>query len=291
MDLALHVADFSWPVGPRELAPTLSAVAAAADDAGFATLTLMDHWFQMEDRAPAQDPMLEGYTTLGFLAGRTSRLQLGLLVTGVTYRQPGLLAKTVATLDVLSGGRAFLGIGAAWYEREHAGLGVPFPPVAERFERLEETIRVCRQMWSDDDGPFEGKHFVLAETLCNPRPIQQPHPPILIGGSGEKKTLRFVARYADACNLFGTGHAAIEHKLQVLTAHCATEGRDPADIEKTIIAGGDPLADPAAFVDDMRGYAALGVTKAWVSIPIGHDDPAAWVEQVGTTVLPQLADL
>ena len=162
----------------------------------------MDHWFQMEQMAPATDPMLEGYTSLGFVAGHTETMTLGLLVTGVTYRHPGLLAKIVATLDVLSGGRAQLGIGAAWYEREHRGLGVPYPPVAERFERLEETLQICRQMWSDDDGPFEGRHYQLAETICSPRPISQPHPPILIGGSGERKTLRLVARYADACNLF-----------------------------------------------------------------------------------------
>ena len=146
--------------------------------------------------------MLEGYTSLGFLAGQTSTMTLGLLVTGVTYRHPGLLAKIVTTLDVLSGGRAQLGIGAAWYEREHRGLGVPFPPVAERFERLEETLQICLQMWSDDDGPYEGRHYQLAETICSPRPISSPRPRILIGGSGERKTLRLVARYADACNLF-----------------------------------------------------------------------------------------
>ncbi|MBJ7471653.1 MAG: LLM class flavin-dependent oxidoreductase, partial [Solirubrobacteraceae bacterium] len=174
MKLAIHVPNFTLPGGPEGIAPALAATARAAEDAGVDTLTLMDHWFQMESLATAQDPMLEGYTTLGYLAGLTQRLTLGLLVTGVTYRYPGLLAKTVTTLDVLSGGRAQLGIGAAWYEREHLGLGVPFPPLGERFERLEETLQILHQMWSPDDGPYEGKHFQLAETLCVPQPISQP---------------------------------------------------------------------------------------------------------------------
>jgi F420-dependent oxidoreductase-like protein len=200
----------------------------------------MDHWFQMEQMAPATDPMLEGYTGLGFLAGQTRRVELGLLVTGVTYRHPGLLAKTVTTLDVLSGGRAMLGIGAAWYEREHRALGVPFPPVAERFQRLEETLQVCRQMWSDDDGPYTGTHYQLAETLCVPQPVRRPHPRILIGGSGEKKTLRLVAQYADACNLFDTGADGVRHKLEVLERHCADVGRDPAEIERSCGVQGQP---------------------------------------------------
>ena len=176
MRVGFHIVSFDWPEGPDSIAPTLGRVARAAESVGAAELTLMDHWFQMEGFAPATDPMLEGYTTLGYLAAHTESIRLGLLVTGVTYRRPGLLAKIVATLDVLSGGRAQLGIGAAWYEREHAGLGVPFPPVAERFELLEETLQICRQMWSDDDGPFDGRHFQLAETICSPRPISQPRP-------------------------------------------------------------------------------------------------------------------
>ena len=198
--------------------------------------------------APAADPMLEGYTTLGFLAGQTERMRLGLLVTGVTYRHPGLLAKIVTTLDVLSGGRAQLGIGAAWYEREHLGLGVPFPPLAERFERLEETLQICLQMWSDDDGPYDGKHYQLAETICSPPPDQLAPSPILIGGSGERKTLRLVARYADACNLFASSPDEVAHKLDVLARHCEAEGRDPATIERTILAMSNPLDDPDGFV-------------------------------------------
>lgn len=289
MDIALHVSDFT-PFGPpASLAAGLSATARAADDAGFATLTLMDHYFQMEQMAPATDPMLEGYTALGFLAGRTERLQLGLLVTGVTYRQPGLLAKTLATLDVLSGGRALLGIGAAWYEREHLGLGVPFPSVAERFERLEEALRICQQMWGPDDGAFAGQYYQLAETLCVPAPLQPGGPPILIGGMGERKTLRLVARYADACNLFDAGRDVLAHKIDVLTQHCADLGRDAAEIQKTVITSIDPLADTDNFLSTMRSYAALGVSKVWVGSK--DADLPGWVSQVGESVVPRLAEL
>jgi len=215
-------------------------------------------------------------------------MRLGLLVTGVTYRHPGLLAKTVATLDVLSGGRAQLGIGAAWYEREHRALGVPFPPVAERFEQLEETLQICMQMWSDDDGPFEGRHYQLAETMCSPRPISAPRPPILIGGGGERKTLRLVARYADACNLFAFDPDEIAHKLEVLTQHCRTEGRDPDTVERTIVFVRDPFDDVDGFVAAAARYASLGVTTIDV-VPTG--DPVAFVERVGTALIPPLAAL
>ena len=249
----------------------------------------MDHWFQMEQMAPAQDPMLEGYTSLGFLAGVTEKITLGLLVTGVTYRHPGLLAKTVTTLDILSGGRAQLGIGAAWYEREHRGLGVPFPSLSERYERLEETLQICTQMWSDDEGPYVGKHYHLAETICSPQPIQRPRPRVMVGGSGERKTLPLVARYADACNLFATTPDDVAHKVHVLDEHCAAQGRDPADIERTIITGDDPLSDPAAFLADMEHYASLGVGQVWVN-PSGND-PAAWVAKACTQLVGSLADL
>jgi F420-dependent oxidoreductase-like protein len=235
----------------------------------------------------AHDPMLEAYTTLGFLAGQTERVRLGALVTGVTYRHPGLLAKVVSTLDVLSGGRAMLGIGAAWYEREHHGLGVPFPPLGERFERLEETLQICRQMWSDDDGPYTGTHYSLAETICSPRPVGRPHPPVVVGGSGERKTLRLVAQYADACNLFATTPAEVAHKIEVLDRHCDDVARDPAQVDRTIITAADPLAP--GFTDEMAAYAALGVGQVWVG-PTG-DDPAAWVSQVCEQVLPELGTL
>jgi F420-dependent oxidoreductase-like protein len=233
--------------------------------------------------------MLEGYTALGYVAGCTDRLRLRLLVTGVTYRHPGLLAKTVTTLDVLSGGRAELGIGAAWYEREHLGLGVPFPPTSERFERLEEALQICLQMWSDDDGAFEGRHYQLAETLCRPRPVSTPRPRILIGGGGEKKTLRLVARYADACNLFG-GPDEVAHKLDVLRRHCDAVGRDFDEIEVTAMFRDLP---PSPSVDDLvRGaeaFAAVGVSTL-VTGAVG-DDPAGWLETTFGPAIDRIAEI
>jgi F420-dependent oxidoreductase-like protein len=289
MKLGIHYANFTLPGGPSALAPTLLATARAAEDGGVSTFTLMDHWFQMESLATSQDPMLEGYTALGFLAGQTSTMRLGLLVTGVTYRHPGLLAKIVTTLDVLSGGRAMLGIGAAWYEREHLGLGVPFPPLSERFERLEEALQICKQMWSENEGPYEGKHYQLAETICVPPPLQQPGPPVMIGGSGERKTLRLVAQYADACNLFATTPAEVAHKLEVLAQHCDDVGRDLATIEKTIVTGTNPLTDVDAFLTEMDTYAKLGIDL--VEISPGVPDPAGWVADVAAQVVPRLAEM
>ncbi|HEX3393575.1 MAG TPA: LLM class F420-dependent oxidoreductase [Acidimicrobiales bacterium] len=288
MRVDIHLMNFAWPDQPASIAATVAATARAAEEAGVSSFSLMDHWFQMENFSRAEDPMLEGYTSLGFIAGHTETVTLGLIVTGVTYRHPGLLAKIVTTLDVLSGGRAQLGIGAAWYEREHAALGVPFPPVAERFERLEETLQICLQMWSDDNGPFEGRHYRLAETLCSPRPLSSPRPPILIGGGGERKTLRLVARYADACNLFAADVDVVAHKLDVLRGHCDAEQRDYADITKTIMAIGNPLDDPDAFVTRMAGYARLGVDTVAV-MPAG--DPVEFVTELGRRVIPRLDDL
>lgn len=289
MKLAIHCANLSWPGGPAAIAPTLAAVARAADEGGCSTLTLMDHYFQMENLGGPAEPMLEGYTSLGFLAGLTTRIELGLLVTGATYRHPGLLAKIVTSLDVLSGGRALLGLGAAWYEREHRGLGVPFPPTAERFERLEETLEVCRQMWSTNDGPYDGKHYQLAETICLPAPVRPHGPRILIGGGGERKTLRLVARYANACNLFGAEPAEISHKLDVLARHCDTEDRDADEIEKTLITGDDPLSDVETFLATMQAYADIGIEKVWIGPP--GDSPADWVTEVCERVLPRLREL
>ena len=287
MRLAVHYWNFSTPGGAARIASTLRDTAQAADEGGVSALTLMDHWFQMEAQGTADEPMLEGYTGLGYVAGITERLRLGLLVTGVTYRHPGLLAKIVTTLDVLSEGRAFLGIGAAWYEREHLALGVPYPPLKERFERLEETLQICRQMWSDDDGPYEGAHYRLAETLCSPKPLQSPHPPILIGGGGEKKTLRLVAQYGDACNLFDLGPDEVARKIEVLHAHCADVGRDPAEVEVTLTAALAPDYDPDAFLERMRAYAALGVAQVSVSVP--PQDPPAFVGGLVERVVPELA--
>ncbi len=289
MDLDLHAWRFDWAGGPTGIGPGVSDLARRAEAVGVRTLSFMDHFFQMDRAAPAEDPMLEGYTALGFVAGRTERLRLRLLVTGVTYRHPGILAKVVTTLDVVSGGRAELGIGAAWYEREHRALGVPFPPVAERFERLEETIQICEQMWSDDDGPYEGKHYALAETLCSPGPVSQPRPRILIGGGGERKTLRLVARYADACNLMGEPEQ-IAHKIDVLRRHCDAVGRDPAEIEVTAMFRDLP---PSPTADDVLGraeaLARVGVSTL-VSSATG-DDPAGYLESTFGPVMDTIRDL
>ncbi len=290
MKLGIHVVSFTWPDSPQSIAPTLGRVAQTAEEIGCSSVSVMDHYFQMDFLFPAEHEMLEGYTTLGFLAACTERVQLRLLVTGVTYRPPGLLAKIVTSADVLSGGRAELGIGAAWYEREHAGLGVAYPPISERFERLEETLQICRQMWSDNDGPFEGKHYQLAETLCSPQPISKPHPPIMIGGGGERKTLRLVARYADACNLITETADEAKHKLEILRRHCEDEGTDYDAITKTILYRGQALGDgnPAAFVEDMRVYGELGFEEAYV-VPMG--DPVAFVEQMRGQPMEDLAGI
>jgi F420-dependent oxidoreductase-like protein len=289
MHVDLHVIRFDWAGGPSGIGPGVADLARRAEAMGVRTLSFMDHFFQMERMAPAEDPMLEGYTALGFVAGRTERLGLRLLVTGVTYRHPGILAKTVTTLDVVSGGRAELGIGAAWYEREHRALGVPFPPVAERFERMEETIRICLQMWSDDNGLFEGRHYSLAETLCSPMPVSSPRPRILIGGGGERKTLRLVAQYADACNFFG-GPEDVAHKLDVLRRHCDTVGRDPNEIEVTVLYRNLP---PEPTVDDIvRGAEALakvGVSTV-ITGAVGHD-PAGWLESHYGPAMERLAEI
>jgi F420-dependent oxidoreductase-like protein len=232
MKVGLHIADFTWEGGPPALRSRLGEVARGADNAGVDRLSVMDHVWQIGPLGPPEHEMLEAYTALGFLAAVTERVRLLTVVTAVVYREPGLLAKAVTTLDVLSGGRSILGIGAAWNEEEARGLGLFFPPRAERFERLEEALRICQQMWSDDDGPFEGKHYHLARTLNSPQALSRPHPPILIGGGGERKTLLLVARYADACNLFDTPE--LPHKLDVLRQHCAAEGRDYDSIEKTV---------------------------------------------------------
>jgi F420-dependent oxidoreductase-like protein len=296
MKIGVHLVNFTLPGGPASIGPTLAAVGRAADEAGVANLSLMDHYFQLPMIGGAEAPMLEGYTSLGFLAAHNTSAELQLLVTGVTYRHPGLLAKIVSTIDVLSGGRAAFGIGAAWYEREHVALGVPYPPVSERFERLEETLRIVRQMWSEDDGPFEGMHYKLAETINLPQPLQKPHPPIMIGGGGEKKTLRLVAHYADACNLFTSpgpdGSAQVGAKLDVLRVHCERAGTDYDRIRKTVTYAGGlaPGADEAArFAADMAEHAALGVTEAHLMPMDG--DPVGFVRNLGEHVIPRVAGL
>lgn len=297
MDLGVHLVNFAFSGGSAAIAPTLARVGEAAERAGVANLSAMDHYLQIPGMGIGDEaaPMLEGYTTLGFLAAHTNTVELQLLVTGVTYRHPGLLAKIVSTLDVLSRGRAALGLGAAWYEREHAAYGVPFPPLAERFERLEETLQIVQQMWGPLDGPYQGRHYQLARTVNSPQPLRRPHPPIMIGGGGEKKTLRLVAKYADACNLFAgpqTSPDAVTAKLDILAAHCEREGTDYRRIRKSVLwaapvdatgPGGKQLAEQLA------PYAVAGVTEAHVMPWSGN--PIDFIDHLGEHVLPRLADL
>ncbi|WP_151475638.1 LLM class F420-dependent oxidoreductase [Streptomyces albicerus] len=292
MRVGVHINRFNYPGGAAALGPELAAAGAAAEAAGVSWLSVMDHYFQMEFNGGAEDAMLEAYTTLGYLAAHTSTIQLGTLVTGVTYRHPGLLAKIATTLDVLSGGRGTLGIGAAWYDREHEGLGVPFPRLAERFERLEETLRICLQMWDPEaNGPFEGKHYRLAETLCVPAPLSTPRPEIMVGGGGERKTLRLVAQYADACNLFATSPEEVAHKLDVLRGHCDAVGREYTGIRKTITHSGDPQGegDRDAFTREMAAYAKLGIDTVILGPRV--DEPAVWIENRVAPVVERLAEL
>src|SRR5438270_13433829 len=231
MRIGLQVTSFTWPNHQGSLGETFGLIAQRAERAGLFSLWVMDHFFQISGVGTAEHEMLEGWSALAFAAGLTNRIKLGTMVTGVTYRYPGLLAKTATTLDVLSGGRAYLGIGAAWNEEEHVGLGVPFPPTAERFERLEETLQIVLQMWAGDEKPYNGKHYQLARLLNSPQSVQRPHPPILIGGSGERKTLRMVAQYADACNIFALlDDNFLQNKLNVLREHWQAIGRPYAQI-------------------------------------------------------------
>jgi F420-dependent oxidoreductase-like protein len=288
--VGLQIPDFTRPEGPSTLGSALRDVAQTADDAGFDFIAVMDHFFQIGAIGPPEREMLEAYTSLGYLAACTSRAKLITLVTGVVYRYPGILAKIVTTLDVLSGGRAWLGIGAAWNEEESRALGIPFPPVAERFERLEETLQICLQMWSGDETPYRGQHYQLERPLNSPQALSKPHPPIMIGGTGEKKTLRFVARYAQACNMFPGPDLA--HKLDVLRAHCDAEGRDYDEIEKTcyfIFDPGEKGEKVGEIVDQLGGLAGMGfqaaigaVANVWQVTPL---------EIIGSQVIPAVADL
>lgn len=288
MELGLHIPNFTYPGGPATLADDLTRIAVTAEDAGFARVSVMDHVFQIGVVGPPELDMLEAYTALGYLAARTEKVQLLAWVTAVTYREPGLLAKAVTTLDVLSKGRAWLGIGAAWNGEEAAGLGLPFPGTAERFERLEEALQICQQMWSESEAPYEGKHYHLTRTLNSPQPLRTP--PILIGGGGEKKTLRLVAKYAQACNLFATPE--LEHKLQVLRGHCEAEGRDYDSVEKTVMMPlniGDKGENIPAILEQIRGLAALGVHEVHGSVPGVHETER--LELIGRELIPAMAEL
>ena len=269
MKVGLHISDFTWDGGAEELRFRLADIAQRAELAGVDRISVMDHVWQIGHIGPPEHEMLEAYTALGWLAAKTERVKLLTMVTAVVYREPGLLAKAMTTLDVLSGGRTILGIGAAWNEDEARGLGLPFPPTAERFERLEEAILICKQMWSGSQAPFEGKHYHLARTLNSPQVLSRPHPPILIGGAGEKKTLRLVARYADACNIAVYDPAQAAHKLEVLREHCATEGRDYSEIEKTAQTRfdlGENGENVQRTIESLHEVAELGFTVAHGSL-------------------------
>jgi len=292
MKLGLQIPNFSWPGGPAKLAARLAEIARVAEDVGYDSIWVMDHYLQIPPVGPAEMEMLEGYTALSYIAACTSRVGIGTMVTGVTYRHPGFLVKQVTTLDVLSGGRAWFGIGAAWFEREHTALGIPFPPLSERFERLKEAIQIALQMWSDNNGPYVGRHYRLAETLNSPQCLRKPHPPVLIGGSGERKTLRLVARYGDACNIFGGDIDTVRHKLQVLRQHCVAEGRDYEEIEKTVLYPIDIGSDGSRVgqvLDNLYAFAELGIQTAIGGVA-GVENLTP-MEIVGRDIIPKIAVL
>lgn len=295
MRIGLQVNNFTWPGSPESIGPTMGRIARDADQAGFASLWVMDHFFQIGFNGPPELEMLEGYTALAFAAGQTQQIKLGTLVTGVTYRHPGILLKTVTTLDVLSGGRAYLGIGAAWFEDEHRGLGVPYPPLKERFERLEETLQIAQQMWRGDEQPYQGAHYQLARPLNSPNALSKPHPPIMIGGGGEQKTLKLVAKYGDACNLFGRiGHDELRRKLDILREHCEAEGRPYGEIEKTTLDhirisrdGANGTQTPAQVIEQFHALAELGIDHGIISLPNVYEEGS--LDLLATEVIPEIA--
>jgi F420-dependent oxidoreductase-like protein len=293
MKLGLQIPSFTWPGGPERISPTLARIAQAAEQAGFSSLWVMDHFFQIEAIGKPEEPMLEAYSALNLLAAVTKRIRLGVLVTGVVYRYPGILVKTVTTLDVLSGGRAYFGVGAAWNEREAIALGVPFPPLKERFERLEETVQIALQMWSGNVAPYNGRHYRLAETLCSPLPISQPHPPIMIGGEGEKRTLPLVAKYADACNLYAFGNLdGVRAKLEVLQRLCEQIGRPFDEIERTAIGSIDLREGKMSAheaIEYCRRVNQAGIQHFIVSMPGDHELKP--IELMGKEVIPAVAEL
>jgi F420-dependent oxidoreductase-like protein len=293
MKLGIQIPSFTWPGGAERTASTLARIAQAAEEAGFCSLWVMDHFFQIEMIGRPEEPMLEAYSTLNFLAAVTKRIRLGALVTGVIYRYPGILVKTVTTLDVLSAGRAYFGVGAAWYESEAIALGVPFPPLKERFERLEETVQLALQMWSGNVAPYSGKHYHLAETLCSPLPISKPHPPIMIGGAGEKRTLPLVAKYADACNLYAFENLeVIRAKLEILRRYCENVGRPFDEIERTAIGSIDLRKGKMSAretIDYCRRVNQAGIQHFIVSMPEDHElEP---IELMGKEVIPAVAEV
>jgi F420-dependent oxidoreductase-like protein len=292
--LGLHINDFAWPVAPDRLGPTVAEIAQAAEAAGFDRIAVMDHvWQHPYAGGGPEGPVLEGYAMLAFLAAHTGRVKLLALATPASYRHPGMLAKTVTTLDVLSGGRAWLGIGAGDYEEEARGLGIPYPPLAQRYELLEEAVQVCLRMWSGecgDERPFVGKHVRLERPLNGPQSLTRPHPPILIAGSGERRTLPLVARYADACNLRPSPE--VPQWLDALRRLCEAEGRDYGRIEKTVAFRFDPGeggAKVSELIGQLRWLAGMGIETVFGRVIDDHR--IAPIELMGREVIPAVADL
>ena len=295
MRIGLQLPSFTFPGGAPQIRGRLTEIAGAAEDAGLESLWVMDHLFQLPEDTGwggPDDPMLEAYATLGFLAGVTQRIRLGALVGCVLFRHPAVLVKAATTVDVLSGGRLTFGIGAGWYEREARGLGVPFPDRRERFARLEETLRIARQLWADDPSPFAGRFTTLAEPIIRPQPLSRPHPPIMVGGNGERRTLRLVARYADACNFLVLEPHEVRAKLEVLRAHCEAEGRDIGEIEITNLVEVD-LRDGRMSAPDVIAMAQAqsdaGVQQLIVNMPEVWD--LRHLARIGREVVPALSAL
>ncbi|MER7687166.1 LLM class F420-dependent oxidoreductase [Streptomyces sp. NPDC097610] len=287
MRLALHLNDYTHLGEPKDMGPALARIARTAEDVGFARLSVTDHLWQISQVGEEDEPMLEAYSTLAFLAGHTSTIELQALVTAATYRAPGLLGKIVTTLDVLSGGRAWLGIGTGWNEQEATGLGLPFDGHDGRYERLEETLRICLQMWSGSDAPFAGEHYQLGSTLNVPRPVSSPRPRILIGGGGELRTLKLAAKYADAMNVWGGPDAA--QKITRLRERCEEVGRDHEEIEKTALcpldADGPQGAD--GLLRELRRLHDLGFSTVYGAVP--DISSAAQLEAIGSKVIPEIS--
>jgi F420-dependent oxidoreductase-like protein len=289
LKFGLQVNSFTWPGGNAAIGPTLANVTRTADDAGFDSIWVMDHFFQIRGLGPPEAPMLEGLTALGFMAAHSERARLGLMVGGIHYRQPGVWIKAHTTLDVISGGRAWFGIGAAWNEEESAALGFPMPPLGQRFEWLEDTLRMAHAMWSGGSGSgerFEGRHVTATRLLNSPQAISRPRVPIMIGGGGERKTLRLVAQYADACNVFG-GPERIAHKYAVLREHCERMGRPYEEIERSTIQGVDlERESPAEIVERLGRVGEAGAQHILVDVRRVHD--TSKLERLGAEVFPQL---
>ena len=290
MRFGLQINQFTWPGGAAAIGPTLARVGSTADGVGFDSIWLMDHFFQIRQNGPPEAPILEGQTALGFLAAHTQRARLGLMVGGIHHRAPGLWIKAATTLDVISGGRAWFGIGAAWNAHESKGLGLDFPPLRERFELLEDTLRMAHEMWSGGSGThgaFEGTRVTASHLINSPQSISRPRVPILVGGGGERRTLLLVARYADACNLFGRDPAAFRRKLEVLREHCAAIGRPYDDIERTTLVSVDPSTESTDEIVERFGVLVEAGAQHLIFSVRGVADTAR-LERIAAEVFPQL---